>query len=414
MSDSDPPNSTGPTRGSTVDDDGRILQDAQPAPDAEVTPATDAAPPADTPVPEGDTQPVDAPEDTSSAEVNTSTTSDERSEDSARPSPVKPEPSESSVTSGNAASTDSETKAKTDEDDEEDESEDESILEKPISKDEGGSPAWITTFADLMSLLMCFFVMLLSMSTLEMTTYKEMVQSMKEGFGLSSGDSIENISAEEIIDEAAVLQAAAKLKTKKDAANLREVLRDEVQDGMVEVEEGDQLITIQILQAGSFSAGSADLKPSFNEVAERLRGAIKGITGAISITGHTDDSPISTQRFRSNWELSSARAYSVMHALFKGQEMDETRFVLRGLAETRPRVPNDSPANRAKNRRVEIVIDQRDESLKNINLARGTGDGGEEERIIINAGNIDRFTEDVITPQKVKLESQSKTPDQTD
>ena len=359
----------------------------------------------------------DASEAASPASQGEEASSDTEADDPTQaPNPTEDEV-DTSLTADTATQEDAKEKSETEaeedapEDDagsDENEDDEEDLLDKPISKDEGGSPAWITTFADLMSLLMCFFVMLLSMSSLEMTTYKEMVQSMKEGFGLSSGDDVENITAEEVIDEAAVLQAAAKMKTQKDAANLREVLRDEVQDGLVEVEEGDQLITIQILQAGSFSAGSADLKDSFGEVAERLRGAIKGITGAISITGHTDDSPISTRRFRSNWELSSARAYSVMHALFKGEELDETRFVLRGLAETRPRVPNDNPANRAKNRRVEIVIDQRDESLKNLNLARGTSAEDMAGRIIINAGNIDQFTDDVVKPQQLKLDEEAQ------
>ncbi len=97
-----------------------------------------------------------------------------------------------------------------------------------------------------------------------------------------------------------------------------------------------------------------------------------------------------------------------MHALFKGEELDETRFVLRGLAETRPRVPNDNPANRAKNRRVEIVIDQRDESLKNLNLARGTSAEDMAGRIIINAGNIDQFTDDVVKPQQLKLDEEAQ------
>ena len=401
MSDSEPPNQDDLGAESTDVPEERISQEAESTPVSEApnqATATDEPPSEPTLSEATETQAEDA--------LATPATDDPGSVDAEPPHDAYPEKSEDKAQEEPDPS-----RAAAHEEDLDDDEEEEDLLEKPIGNDESGSPAWITTFADLMSLLMCFFVMLLSMSSLEMTTYKEMVQSMKEGFGLSSGDVIENISAEEIVDEAAVLQAAAKMKTRKDAASLREVLRDEVQDGLVEVEEGDQLITIQILQAGSFSAGSADLKDSFNEVAERIRGAIKGITGAISITGHTDDSPISTQRFRSNWELSSARAYSVMHALFKGQELDETRFVLRGLAETRPRVPNDSPANRAKNRRVEIVIDQRDESLKNINLARGTGQEEAIDRIVINSANIDTFTKDVLDPAKLKLEKQSKTPE---
>ena len=399
MSDSEPPNQDDLSAESTDVSEESISQEAEspPVSDSEV----DVIPPS--------SSDSSAPEEPSSPSEGEAVPTDAQTPDTPAPDTTT-EATKPAEHEAVADASESSTKPADHhfEDDEEDDEDD--ILEKPIGSDEGGSPAWITTFADLMSLLMCFFVMLLSMSSLEMTTYKEMVQSMKEGFGLSSGDVIENVSAEEIVDEAAVLQAAAKMKTRKDAANLREVLRDEVQDGLVEVEEGDQLITIQILQAGSFSAGSADLKDSFGEVAERIRGAIKGITGAISITGHTDDSPISTQRFRSNWELSSARAYSVMHALFQGQELDETRFVLRGLAETRPRVPNDSPANRAKNRRVEIVIDQRDESLKNINLARGTGQEAGIDRIVINSDNIDSFTKDVLDPATLRLKKQNEKP----
>jgi chemotaxis protein MotB len=80
--------------------------------------------------------------------------------------------------------------------------------------------------------------------------------------------------------------------------------------------------------------------------------------GTLTIEGHTDDVPISTARFRSNWDLSAARASAVANALLFNPALDPQRLAVKGFADTRPRVANDSPQQRALNRRVEIIIDQ--------------------------------------------------------
>ena len=80
--------------------------------------------------------------------------------------------------------------------------------------------------------------------------------------------------------------------------------------------------------------------------------------GRIKVQGHTDNIPINSARFRSNWELSSARAVSVAHQLMRGDYIDQDRFEVTGFADTRPLAPNDNPDNRARNRRVEVVIRQ--------------------------------------------------------
>ena len=233
--------------------------------------------------------------------------------------------------------------------------EEDDIMLPPRPEAQEGAPLWVVTFADLMSLLMCFFVMLLSMSSMEITTFKKMVESMKRGLGQSMSTEMEEFGVEQILSEAQILQAAAREQTRKQSAEMRQLLKQEINDGKIEVEEGDQQITIQILQAGSFSAGSATLKKSFVSISTKLKNSLDKIPGAITVAGHTDNQPMSTRQFRSNWELSSARAFSVIHSLLKKSDLNADRFVLRGFAETRPRVPNDTPQNRGKNRRVEIT-----------------------------------------------------------
>ncbi len=111
-------------------------------------------------------------------------------------------------------------------------------------------------------------------------------------------------------------------------------------------------------EQGSFPSGSATLRPSFIPIMDKIREVIQEVNGEYSVEGHTDDVPISTARFRSNWELSSARAVSVAHELMRGNAIDPSQFVVKGFGETRPMAANDTEDNRARNRRVEIVIEQ--------------------------------------------------------
>jgi chemotaxis protein MotB len=115
---------------------------------------------------------------------------------------------------------------------------------------------------------------------------------------------------------------------------------------------------VRIKEHGTFSSGQAELTPNFRPVLRIIQDVLKSTDGRIVVEGHTDDVPISTARFRSNWALSSARAVSVAHALFGDDELDQGRFTIAGYADTRPLVSNETEAGRARNRRVEIVINQ--------------------------------------------------------
>lgn len=240
-----------------------------------------------------------------------------------------------------------------------------------------GLPAWMATFADLMSLLMCFFVLLLSFSEMDAQKYKLVAGSMKNAFGIQqevlanqnpsgSADLIEDLSQSQVLIDPAELERLAMVKqitelmdeTQSAVSNLKDQLDAEIEAGYIDVESGFRLVTIRIKEKGSFSSGSANIQSTFLPVMETLRNVLSEMNGQISVEGHTDNIDIATRQFPSNWALSSARALSVGHELLKSPTINHERFVIVGYADTKPFVDNDSAEGRASNRRVEIVVKQ--------------------------------------------------------
>ncbi|GEM_PF-29188 len=380
--------------------------------------------------------------------------------------------------------------------------------EAPAKPAEEGLPAWVMTFADLMSLLMCFFVLLLSFSEMDVSKYKEMAGSLKNAFGvqreikvkeppkginviarefspgrpeptimnvirqmttsdlrvnldlgkerrrpvptpksknipdktrnfkphekavnkadkqvgqkagqradldagekngsqaqllagkqLSQAEGLTETQKKELAKAKALAEIRLREKLKVDAqaavaqkkpittvdnASLEELVRAkaeaerrkklehsaklisnalgrEIRQGSVDVETEGKKIIIRVREKASFGSGRADLKGSFRPILGKVAKILKDSEGKIIIAGHTDNIPIYTERFRSNWELSSARAVSVAHEMMLATDIPSSRFLIEGYADTKPMVPNDTPANRAKNRRVEIILQQ--------------------------------------------------------
>ena len=268
----------------------------------------------------------------------------------------------------------------------------------------GGSPAWMATFADLMSLLMCFFVLLLSFSEMDVEKFKQIAGSMKFAFGVQNQinlddipkgtsiiaqefapgdptdtpvDTIQQITednleqslrvgegqiesdAEGAVDAELQERIEALLaETAADTAELKDMLENEIVTGKVDVESDGRTITVRIREQGSFASGSAVLSSNFVPVMQRIREALTEISGTVSVEGHTDNVPLRGGRYESNWALSSSRALSVTHELLRNGELDDERMMVVGFADTRPFTSNDTPDGRASNRRVEIVIRQ--------------------------------------------------------
>jgi len=313
-----------------------------------------------------------------------------------------------------------------------------------------GTPAWMATFADLMSLLMCFFVLLLSFSEMDIQKYKQVAGSMEKAFGVQNQtkvmdipkgtsiiaqefspgkteptviDTVQQRTVEtnakslrvgegrapnritEILNDEETQQLLSDQmaflleQTAKDAAHLSAILETEIEEGMIDIEHEDRHITIRIRERGSFPSASATLAQDFIAVMASIRQALLSIRGTISVEGHTDNIPIYSSQFSSNWDLSASRALSVVQELLKDGSLAPERFMLVGYASTKPREPNDSSENRALNRRVEIIIRQSfdgvpstedlqvmmqqvDEAPQDVPMASNTATDGDEHSLM--------------------------------
>ena len=268
---------------------------------------------------------------------------------------------------------------------------------------EDGLPPWLATFADLMSLLMCFFVLLLSFAEMDALKYRQVAGAMKHAFGVqrqikateipkgtsiiaqqySPGKPTEvtplEIMREQTTDDTkvnldyadteskndqslgeasieALAQQKAEQEAKEEAEDLKEELKDAIGDGLLEVEAFADRVLIRIREKGSFGSGKAKLKKDFLPILKLIADVLNQRDGHFIIAGHTDDIPIQTKQFRSNWDLSAARAATVVHYFIQKGDVDPERMEIRALSDNEPIVPNDSRENRAQNRRVEISV----------------------------------------------------------
>ncbi len=254
-----------------------------------------------------------------------------------------------------------------------------------------GSPAWMATFSDLMNLLLCFFVMLFSMSSVSEEKWAEMVSAMNntisifdggataigEGILISNGvsqlneldqyinsmgkteesddsDNLDNesgVSLEEMLEEQYL----------KENEVLAETITEAVQEGnmgeQVEVNFNSQYVQLTMKGALLFDSGSAQLKEEAQTVLSKVGVILERYgNGVIEIEGHTDSIPINSSQFPSNEELSSARALSVFYYLVDNTVIDPTYFRHAGMGERVPIADNATEEGRSKNRRVEIKI----------------------------------------------------------
>jgi len=249
-----------------------------------------------------------------------------------------------------------------------------------------GIPMWVMTFADLMSLLLAFFVLLFSFSEMDAQKYKQVAGSMKEAFGVQREVKIKdppkgvNIIAREFTPGRTeptplnqVRQSTMddfhqypilgdritdeeKEDIEREAEKIKQALADEIEEGLIEVNTEGRKIVIRIREKGSFPSGSAQLIRPFRKVIDKMVKALQHTRGTIVVSGHTDDRPIHTAHFRSNWELSSSRAVTVIHELSKSGQIDQKRFQIAAFGDTRPLASNDTPEGRAQNRRVEVTL----------------------------------------------------------
>ncbi len=258
----------------------------------------------------------------------------------------------------------------------------------PEEEPEEGLPEWLATFADLMSLLMCFFVLLLSFSEMDILKYKQVAGSMSDAFGVQR-----DIEADEIPKGTSIIAQefspgkpmetvmnVIKQQTSEDTRTYVKVVQDlvvvqdisaeidalleqartelstEIEQQVLEVLPYNNGVMLRIQEHNSFASGSAFVNKEFEEILDKIIGLLNKVSGPIIVAGHSDSVPISTRVFPSNWVLSSARAASVVHYMVTQDLKDTQRLEIRGHADTLPVVVDDENASQARNRRIEINI----------------------------------------------------------
>lgn len=264
-----------------------------------------------------------------------------------------------------------------------------------------GSPAWMNTFSDLMNLLLCFFVMLFSMSTIDEEKYNQLVASMSSAFSILNGgataigdgilisngvsqlneldeyinstgknadsdtnsDQFEEFEAQGDAREQTYEEMLESLK--EENLRLNEELAERIAESVNESDMGDQIevnftseyVLLSLKGAFLFDSGKADIRAEAEPVLDRVGVILERYADStIEIEGHTDNVPMHSAKYASNNELSSARALSVFYYLIENASLDPADIKYSGRGEYVPVADNGTEAGRARNRRVEIRI----------------------------------------------------------
>ena len=231
---------------------------------------------------------------------------------------------------------------------------------------------WLVSYADFMTLLFAFFVVMYSISSVNEGKYRVLSDSLSDTF-------TKEVSSPEVIDfdnplskqEQAESDNFIELPIPNDTIDNPEIdknptlneisnevsgaVEDLINNGLIDINENENWLEIEIKSSILFQSGGSVLSEAAEDILASLAKIIKVYPNQIQVEGYTDNVPIKTQRFPSNWELSSSRAASVVH-LFAGEGVNPNNMQAIGFGEYRPKVSNDSAAGRSENRRVVLVI----------------------------------------------------------
>ena len=222
---------------------------------------------------------------------------------------------------------------------------------------------WLISYADFITLLFAFFVVMYAVSAVNEQKYRVVAESLGGAFGKVTvgGQAAPAHPATEVPPEVRaqlernrlVQEEAAHMNSV--ASSLLDVLGPLVQEGKVRITQGRRGVSIEINANVLFQPGKADLEPGSLEVLRAVAERLRDEPFNLEVTGHTDLLPISNSTFASNWELSAVRATSVVRHLAANGIAPE-RMQAIGREATRPVAPNNTPEGRARNRRVELMI----------------------------------------------------------
>ncbi|MFH1058764.1 MAG: flagellar motor protein MotB [Pseudomonadota bacterium] len=232
---------------------------------------------------------------------------------------------------------------------------------------------WLTIYGDMMSLLLVFFVLMFAISTIDKHKFETVVQAVSQALGGSVHyESKPTPFPGPPPDPLAELKNKVRQETDAMAglqARLQALIEQDNMQRSLAVKNEPKGVALIVQDMAMFDLGSADLKPEIRPLLSKIGGLLKHIPNEIVVEGHTDNLPISTAKFASNWELSVMRATNVVHFLLEQAQLDPAQVTAAGYAYFRPR-HDFASADNAKNRRIEIVIQRKydSEMLKNLSL----------------------------------------------
>jgi len=230
--------------------------------------------------------------------------------------------------------------------------------------DGDSSAGWLTTFNDLVTLLMVFFVLLFTMSSVDTKKMEDFQYALQSGLGVLEEGKMASVSVKETqpISDMAHLMTQTESEQNDRIGNMPD---DKLADQIRQLAESNLNIQVKHTHQGTrisfenqvlFDFGKAAINPAGFSFLDKIAKAIKKVPHSVRVEGHTDNVPIQTRRFPSNWELSVGRAVNVVKYFAEVSNIKPQRLSAVGYGESRPVVANDTPLNRAKNRRVEILL----------------------------------------------------------
>ena len=223
---------------------------------------------------------------------------------------------------------------------------------------------WLVTYADLMTLLLVFFVLLYTLTSFERNQYSKAIDSVK--IRIESSEELiglmDLVKIPELLDTRITLEDITGLKSREKSLfeDLTRFARSSSEKEFLSTRIQDGKIIVNINGKALFGSGSASLNPSVTPVMDDLVDVLYDYPDyTVNIKGHTDDLPISTEIFPSNWELSAIRATTVLRYLIS-RGLPPDRLTATGYGDALPLLPNTSEENRAQNRRVEFVLEKKE------------------------------------------------------
>jgi chemotaxis protein MotB len=218
-----------------------------------------------------------------------------------------------------------------------------------------GQDRWLVSYADIMTLLFALFTTMYAAAAVDATKAELVGEPIEQPVAVRAGaDAARPPMMPSIVPPVELVPREDTLESIR--ARLAVELEQEIKLQRAEISRDGRGLVISLPEQATFRTGSADVTPEARQLIVRVAAAVAPLPNPIRIEGHTDDVPIRTSRYASNWELSTARAAAVVTLLISGDHVQPERLSAAGYGEFHPRAANDSAENRARNRRIDLVI----------------------------------------------------------